>query len=83
MATLLSRKDSVLSYLKKYRKITPEQAYRHCHTMRLACQIFELRREGYAIDTEIVHETNSEGRHITYARYTLLEDNDDRQLSLG
>lgn len=71
MTKLKSKQEQVLDYLQKYGSITPETAYKVCHTMRLSSLIFNLRNEGYDIKTEIINKINDEGRHISYACYIL------------
>lgn len=71
MIVVKSKQEQVLDYLQKYGSITPETAYKVCHTMRLSGLIFNLRRKGYDIKTEIINKTNEEGRHISYACYIL------------
>lgn len=71
MSKLKSKQELVLEHLQKYGSITPETAYKVCHTMRLSGLIFNLRNEGYDIKTEIINKTNEEGRHISYACYIL------------
>lgn len=63
----MTQKQACLDYLKKYGSITPLEALTAFHSFRLAAIIWELRKEGYDIATEI----NDDKR---YAIYTLIED---------
>lgn len=49
-----NRQERVLDYLKKYKKITPLEALRCCHTMRLSAVIYNLKKEGYKFVTKMV-----------------------------
>lgn len=63
----MTQKAACLDYLKRYGSITPLEALTAFHSFRLAAQICRLRKEGYAIKTEL----NEDRR---YAIYTLIED---------
>ena len=62
----MTQKEACLDYLEKYGSITPLEALTAFHSFRLAAQICLLRKEGYAIKTDI-HESKR------YAIYTLLK----------
>ena len=47
-----TQKDLVLNYLKKYKKNNPIVAFRKCGTMRLSAIIFELKKDGWKIESE-------------------------------
>lgn len=71
----MTKKERVLAYLKEAgdRGITPLDAWRECGSYRLGAVIFELKKEGWVIETEI--ETYS-GKFGTsrFARYTLKQE---------
>ena len=46
-----SQKQQVLEWLQKGWTLTPYQALRKFHSLRLGAIIFELRKEGYNITT--------------------------------
>ena len=58
----------ILEYMRN-KPITPLEALRKFGSLRLGARIFELRKEGHAIDTEYV---TVKGK--TLARYHLRED---------
>lgn len=58
--------DAVRSHLLRGKSITPIQALRLYGCFRLAAVIFNIRAEGYIIDTEMV--SNGKGY---FAEYTL------------
>lgn len=47
-----TQKDLVLNYLKKYGKINPITAFSKCGTMRLSAIIFNLKEDGWKIESE-------------------------------
>lgn len=47
-----TQKDLVLSYLKKHKRINPIDAFSKCGTMRLSAIIFNLKEDGWKIDSE-------------------------------
>lgn len=69
-------KQRVLEYLLEHGTITPMDALNNFGCYRLGARIFDLRRDGHRIDTEIVHDTYRFGEAMHYAKYTLREDND-------
>lgn len=69
----MSDKDKVLSYLMANQSITALQALSSCGTMRLSARIWDLRRDGHDISTEMVYGKNEDGEQYRYARYHLHE----------
>lgn len=69
----MSDKDKVLSYLMANQSITALQALNSCGTMRLSARIWDLRRDGHDISTEMVYGKNEDGEQYRYARYHLHE----------
>lgn len=53
--------DKVFRYMQKYRTITPIEAYKFCGTMRLSAVIYELKKQGIKIKTEMVRVTTRDG----------------------
>jgi len=64
----MSQSFEVLMHLKKYGSITPMEALRNYHSMRLASIINRLRKEGREIRTELV-----DGKENRYAKYIMEE----------
>ena len=69
----LSQYDMVLNYLKVYGEITPIDAYREFAIMRLGAIIYEMRKDGYNIETEYTTSKNRFGVSVTYATYIYKE----------
>lgn len=69
----ITQYDRVLSYLKVYGEITPVDAYRDFAIMRLGAIIYELRKDGYNIETVYTTSKNRFGDSVTYATYVYKE----------
>lgn len=67
-----SQKKKVLNHLQTHRCITSMDAIYKYRATRLSAIIFDLRKEGYAIKTEIVTRKNEDGNTINYAEYSLI-----------
>lgn len=65
--------DLILMHMKKYGSITAKEAENEYGCMRLASRISDLRRQGVAIESEIVTGKNRRGDTTHYARYSLAE----------
>lgn len=63
----MTKKQKVLEYLKKYKKITPMDALRECGSMRLSAVIFELKKE-HKIKTNLINVPTRFG-NSTVAQY--------------
>ena len=73
-----THKTRLLSYLKEYGSITSLEAIRDLGNTRLSAYIFDLKEEGYNIETESTKVptrwTKKDGtrKTTTVAKYTLL-----------
>lgn len=66
----MTRNEKVLNYMKEHVTITPLEAYKYLGTMRLSAAIYDLRKEGIAIEVERVRVKTRDG--FTYvAQYSL------------
>ena len=63
-----NKTQKVLSHLKKYKSITPKDAYDYYGSMRLSSIIFNLKNN-YNIITDIEDATDKYGHKVRYARY--------------
>lgn len=69
--TKKSQKELVLEYMERYGSITPLEAQREIGCMRLGARIWDLRRDGYDIVSEMVEvQTRGNGK-AWVARYRL------------
>lgn len=64
-----SQREMILDHLKNKGSITPIEALNYYGCFRLAAVIFDLREEGYAIDTNMVTQNGK-----TFASYELMEE---------
>lgn len=63
--------ERVLSYMKQFGSITPMEAYTRIGVYRLSGSIFNLRKEGHCITTNMVLVRNKYGEKCRVARYSL------------
>ena len=66
-----NQKDLVLEHLKERGSITPLVALREYGIFRLACCVFDLRKEGYPVVTERVEVRKANGKIARVANYLL------------
>ena len=63
----------VLMHMKKYGSITHLEAEKEYGIARLASRINDLRRQGYAIQSEMIVGKNRREETAHFARYRLVE----------
>ncbi len=66
-----TQKQKILAYIDSHGSITPMDALNKFGCMRLGARIYELKQEGYPIQTEIEVHKNLNGEYVQYARYSL------------
>lgn len=64
----VSQNQKILEYLKTHDYISPKDAYEQFGCMRLSGRIFDLKKQGYDIKTEIFY-----GKDKRFAKYRLGE----------
>lgn len=68
----MTRRESqnlmIAKHLKKYKSITPFKALHEYGVMRLSARIFQLKKLGIPIKSELVNL----GDGVKYSRYTLI-----------
>ena len=69
----MKQAERVLKYMRDFGSITQLEAIRDISCMRLGARIFDLKREGYAINKEMETSKNRYGEDTSYARYRLVE----------
>lgn len=62
----MTQTEAILSHLLSGKSITPLEALNEFGCFRLGARILDLRKEGYEIETETVHQN---GKH--FARYCM------------
>lgn len=63
----------LLEYLKENKTITSLDATLKLHNTRISATVFNLRKKGHNIATEITKGINAYGDKVEYATYRLLD----------
>ena len=74
MNELRTQTEELYDYLKQNGSITQMKALRELGIMRLASRISDLRRQGVPISKEMINVKAKNGRVVSVARYTLVEE---------
>lgn len=69
----MSDKEAVLEHLREYGSITTLEAIEKLGCTRLSGRIYELRKEGYPIKSEIAKVPKRSGRMVYVTRYRMEE----------
>ena len=67
----MTQNERLLRHLTDYGSITPVEALSDYGIMRLGARIYDLKREGYVITSELVEGRNRYGERTRYARYRM------------
>lgn len=70
----VNQKQRVIDYIQRYGSITSLDAFRDLGITRLAAVICNLKKEGYAFNTEYVSRLNRYREKVTFARYSLKDE---------
>lgn len=70
--------EMIIKYLEDFGSITPREAEDELGVMRLASRIWDLRSRGYKIRKEDVKRVNRYGKKTTFARYSLIKEEEKR-----
>lgn len=68
----MSQNQQILEHLKKYKTITPAEAYNLYGVFRLSARVLDLRGEGHSIITSIIEKTGKRGTK-RFAEYRLVK----------
>lgn len=78
----LNQKQKVIRHLETYGSITPLDAFRDYGIMRLAAVIFNLKEDGFNINSEMITRyVNRFGEKVNFAKYTLKNHNVKEKIS--
>ena len=69
----MTQKEQILDYLKRFKTITPMEAFADLGITKLATRVSEMRREGVEFNIEIINSKNRYGKPTRYAKYSLKE----------
>lgn len=73
-----AQKKIILEHLAAGENLTPADAFRLTGSTRLSARIYDLRREGYVINTEMITVRNRFGRTATVAQYSMEASPDEQ-----
>jgi len=62
------QKDKILKALMRGQKITPHQALRNFGCFRLGARIYELKKEGWPIESKMIEVKTWAGRNLVTKR---------------
>lgn len=66
--------DRVLKYILDFGSINPLQALSDLGVMRLGARIFDLKKQGYAIESEMTESRNRYGDKVHFSTYRISEE---------
>lgn len=66
----MSQATDILEYIEATGSITDSEAASHFRCYRLGARIYDLRKLGIDIRSEMIYTKDSFGRPIHYAKYT-------------
>lgn len=69
-----SQNKAILGFMRRWHCITPMEALQTCGCFRLSARIYDLREQGYGINTEMVE---IDGKRV--ARYWLTDDIESKE----
>ena len=69
----LNQKQKVIRHLHQYKSITPLDAFNDYGIMRLAAVIFNLKEEGYNINSKTKTSLNRFGEKVNFSEYKIIE----------
>lgn len=65
---------AILDHLKKHKTLTSAEAFKLYGCTRLSAKIFDLRKDGYVIETHKKSGKTRFGTYCEYGEYELKED---------
>jgi hypothetical protein len=69
----MTQKERILNYLKEHKTITQLEAINVFWDWRLSAKIYQLKKEGYPIKTEMIKVKRADGSDAYVSKYTLME----------
>ena len=67
------QRERVLQYMRDFGSINPLQAMGDLGVMRLGARIYDLKKAGHRITTQLVKGKNRYGEAVSFAEYKLEE----------
>ena len=68
------QEQRVLEYMKEHNGITSLEAFQHLGITRLSAKIFNLKKQGYLITSEMQQGENRYGETTHFKRYMLVKE---------
>lgn len=69
--TTLTQKEMILRFMQENGSITQAEAVTEFGCYRLGARIWDLKRDGYAIKSEMITKKNRYGKPVNFTRYSL------------
>ena len=69
--TTLTQKEMILRFMQENGSITQAEAVTEFGCYRLGARIWDLKRDGYAIESTMITKKNRYGKPVTFTRYSL------------
>lgn len=70
----MTQNEMILMYLENFDSITPIEAIEQFGCTRLSARIFDLRKQGTKIGSELVKNKNRFGKIVHYSKYFLIKE---------
>ena len=70
----MTQNERVLNHLQNHGSISPKEAMEAYGIMRLGARIYDLKKEGHAIQTNKETTRNKYGDLVHYARYAMRQN---------
>lgn len=69
-----SQCEKILEYMKTRGAISQAEAVEHFHCYRLGARIFDLKKRGIPIKTDIISGKTKDGSPYSFARYSFISE---------
>jgi len=70
----MTQAQKIVDYMQRFGSITTMEAFMDLGIARLASRIYDLKCEGYQIESDMVSKKNRYGENVKYARYWIKEN---------
>lgn len=73
----MSDEMAVLQYIREHGSITTKQAFEDLGCTRLSGRVYDLRKKGYNVQTDVIEVPKRDGKTARVARYFLREGDNE------
>lgn len=70
----MTQAQKIVEYINRFGSITTMEAFMDLGIARLASRIYDLKCEGYHIESDTVTKKNRYGEEVRYSRYWIKEN---------